>query len=72
MAEAIQTVMRRHGMTNAYEQLKDFTRGQSIDKLALTRFIHELDIPKPAKDALLKLAPSNYTGLASLLVKVFS
>ena len=72
LAEAIQTVMRRHGMTNAYEQLKDFTRGQSIDKLALTRFIHELDIPKPAKDALLKLAPSNYTGLASLLVKVFS
>ena len=64
LAEPIQTVMRRYQVPNPYEQLKELTRGKSITKEGIQTFIENLDIPRDAKDYLLKLTPSNYVGLA--------
>lgn len=72
LAEPIQTVMRRYNIPNAYEQLKELTRGQGIDKEKLQQFIEQLDIPDEAKKRLKKLTPDKYTGLAAELVKAFS
>lgn len=72
LAEAVQTVMRRYQVPNAYEQVKSLTRGRSIDKDALHAFIHALPIPQEAKQSLMNLTPEKYTGLASQLVKAFS
>ncbi|MDP3704441.1 MAG: adenylosuccinate lyase [Legionellaceae bacterium] len=72
LAEAIQTVMRRYQVPNAYEQMRDLTRGHGIDRDKLMTFIQSLDIPKDAKQRLLDLTPETYTGLAALLVKAFS
>ena len=72
LAEAIQTVMRRYNIPNAYEQMKDLTRGLTIDSSKLNQFINLLDIPDEAKKRLLNLTPQNYTGLATQLVKSFS
>ncbi|WP_133127146.1 adenylosuccinate lyase [Legionella nagasakiensis] len=72
LAEAIQTVMRRYQVPNAYEQLRDLTRGQRVDGNHLKQFIHSLDIPPEAKDSLLAMTPETYTGLAAQLVKAFS
>ncbi|MFC3907829.1 adenylosuccinate lyase [Legionella dresdenensis] len=72
LAEAIQTVMRRYQIPNAYEQLKDLTRGQGIDSDNLKKFINTLAIPEQAKEALINLTPEKYTGLAAQLVKAFS
>ncbi|HAT7072214.1 TPA: adenylosuccinate lyase [Legionella pneumophila] len=72
LAEAIQTVMRRYNEPNAYEQLKELTRGQMIDAENLKQFIKNLPIPEEAKAELMKLTPETYTGLATQLVKAFS
>lgn len=72
LAEAIQTVMRRYHVPNAYEQMRDLTRGHGINRDKLTSFIQSLDIPSDAKQRLLDLTPETYTGLATLLVKAFS
>ena len=64
LAEPIQTVMRRYQVPNPYEQLKELTRGKSITKQGIQTFIENLDIPRDAKDYLLKLTPNNYVGLA--------
>ena len=72
IAEAIQTVMRRYHIPNAYEQVKDLTRGHGIDQARLTEFIQQLNIPEDAKQRLLHLTPEQYTGLAQVLVKAFS
>ena len=69
LAEPIQTVMRRFGVENAYEQLKSLTRGQRISAASLRQFIGELAIPPEARDALLKLSPATYVGLAEKLAK---
>jgi adenylosuccinate lyase len=71
LAEAIQTVMRRYNVPDAYEQLKALTRGQGIAEESLKQFINELSIPEKAKQQLIKLTPENYTGLATQLVKAF-
>lgn len=68
LAEAIQTVMRRYGLNNAYEELKKLTRGKAIDDNSLKHFVEQLDLPKNAKMTLLQLTPSNYIGYASELV----
>ena len=60
LAEPIQTVMRRFGVPNPYEQLKTLTRGKNITKEDLQNFIHQLDIPQDARDRLLLMTPSNY------------
>jgi adenylosuccinate lyase len=72
LAEPIQTVMRRYGIDNAYEQLKELTRGQNINQETLRVFIEQLEIPDGAKTILLKLTPQNYTGNAEAQVTLFS
>ena len=67
MAEPIQTVMRKNGVPNAYEKLKELTRGKHIDKEAVQAFIRDLKIPEEDKKNLLKLSPSKYIGLANKL-----
>ncbi|MDP3268870.1 MAG: adenylosuccinate lyase [Legionella sp.] len=72
LAEAVQTVMRRYNVPDAYEQLKALTRGQGIDGTSLKQFINNLSIPEEAKRQLTDLTPETYTGLATQLVKAFS
>ncbi len=67
LAEPVQTVMRRYGIKNPYEQLKALTRGKGIDRQDLHAFIRGLALPEEAKEALLKLTPATYTGIASKL-----
>lgn len=69
LAEPVQTVMRRYGIENPYEQLKDLTRGKGISKDAMQQFIATLAIPQEAKDLLLAMTPANYIGYASKLAK---
>ena len=65
LAEAIQTVMRRHGVEQPYEKLKELTRGQDMNRETIQAFVSGLDIPADARDALLALTPATYTGNAA-------
>ncbi len=65
LAEPIQTVMRRYGIENPYEQLKSLTRGKHISAKDLAQFIQNLDIPEQARKTLLELTPAGYTGNAA-------
>ena len=69
LAEPVQTVMRRYGIENPYEQLKELTRGKGISKEALREFVEGLAIPQDAKDLLLAMTPASYTGIAVKLAK---
>jgi adenylosuccinate lyase len=69
LAEPVQTVMRRYGIENPYEQLKELTRGKGISKAALQEFINGLAVPQEAKDLMLAMTPANYTGIAAALAK---
>ncbi|MDO8038936.1 adenylosuccinate lyase [Janthinobacterium sp. SUN137] len=69
LAEPVQTVMRRYGIENPYEQLKELTRGKGISKEALQTFVNGLAIPQDAKDVLLTMTPANYIGIAAQLAK---
>ena len=70
LADPIQTVMRRYGVPNPYEQLKDLTRGKGgITQQTLAEFIQNLAIPEVEKERLLALRPDNYLGLAERLAK---
>jgi adenylosuccinate lyase len=64
LAEPIQTVMRRFGVPNPYEQLKELTRGKGITPEGLKVFIQKLDIPADAKKSLLEMTPATYVGKA--------
>lgn len=64
LAEPVQTVMRRYGIENPYEKLKDLTRGKGISAEALQTFIETLDLPEEAKVQLRALTPANYIGNA--------
>jgi len=64
LAEPVQTVMRRYGLENPYEQLKQLTRGRTIDRETLREFIGALEIPQAARQHLLDMTPSSYTGNA--------
>jgi adenylosuccinate lyase len=64
LAEPIQTVMRRYGIENPYEKLKELTRGKTITQQTFQDFIQTLDIPENARDQLLTLTPHNYIGNA--------
>jgi len=68
LAEPIQTVMRKLGKPNPYEQLKELTRGKRITAELMHQFIKGLDIPADEKHRLLALTPSSYTGIATELV----
>jgi adenylosuccinate lyase len=69
MAEAIQTVMRRHGLPEPYEQLKAFTRGQPMTAELMQGFIARLALPDAEKTRLLAMTPASYTGLAESLAR---
>jgi adenylosuccinate lyase len=69
LAEAVQTVMRRYGLPDAYEQLKELTRGRAIDEQALRGFVSALPIPPAERERLLALDPATYTGLAAELAR---
>ena len=69
LTEPIQTVMRRYNIDNAYEKLKELSRGQKINKEILHNFIEQLDIPDDAKSRLKELNPSNYLGNAEIQAK---
>jgi adenylosuccinate lyase len=69
LTEAVQQVMRRHGVANAYEKLKALARGKRLDGKQLAAFVRTLPIPAAEKQRLLALTPATYTGLASRLAK---
>ncbi|CDZ93150.1 MULTISPECIES: adenylosuccinate lyase [Pseudomonadaceae] len=69
LAEPVQTVMRRYAVENAYEKLKDLTRGKGITPEALQTFIEALDIPAQAKAELRQLTPASYIGNAAIQAK---
>ena len=69
LGEAVQTVMRRHGLPDPYEQLKALTRGKRIDGDSMRAFIRGLALPDSAKKRLLEMVPGSYTGLAEKLAR---
>jgi adenylosuccinate lyase len=69
LAEAVQTVMRRYGLPEPYEQLKALTRGRGIERDALRAFVAGLAVPDDAKQRLLALTPGGYIGHAARLAK---
>jgi adenylosuccinate lyase len=71
LAEPIQTVMRRYGVANPYEKLKELTRGQKVDQQQMQAFIQSLEIPEEAKQRLMAMTPANYLGNAKDQAKRF-
>jgi adenylosuccinate lyase len=69
LGEAVQTVMRAHGIPDAYDRLKAFTRGRSTDQSAMRDFIASLELPVAEKERLLRLTPESYLGLAPELAR---
>src|SRR6266849_2814862 len=69
LAEAVQQVMRRHGVADAYEKLKAISRGKRLERRVLAQFVKSLPIPPEAKKRLLALTPARYTGLAAELAR---
>jgi adenylosuccinate lyase len=65
LAEPIQTVMRRYGIDEPYEKLKELTRGQRVTAQRIREFINGLDIPEAAREALLEMTPATYIGNAA-------
>lgn len=70
LAEAIQTILRKHGQTDAYEQLKALTRGQSMNAKSVAEFVAGLKIADEDKEMLLSLTPGSYVGIAPKLVEL--
>lgn len=68
LGEAVQSVMRVHGMDQPYERLKEFTRGRRVDGAGMREFVAGLGLPADAEQRLLELTPGGYTGLADALV----
>lgn len=68
VAEAVQTVLRKAGQQDAYEQLKTLTRGEAINAEIMAEFVSGLNIPDNDKETLLTLTPASYIGLAPKLV----
>ncbi|MCF7830641.1 adenylosuccinate lyase [Candidatus Gracilibacteria bacterium] len=71
LTEAVQTVLRAHGVTDAYEQLKKFSRGQALSLEQILTFVDKTKLPKEVKDRLKKLTPETYIGLSAKLVDKF-
>ena len=67
LAEAIQTTMRKHGIKEPYERLKQLTRGRHFDETVYHDILSQLDLPTEALTELEELAPATYTGLAPRL-----
>jgi adenylosuccinate lyase len=69
LAEPIQTVMRRYGLPQPYEQLKAFTRGQPMTRELMQGFVAKLELPAHEKERLLAMTPASYIGLAAALAE---
>ncbi len=69
LAEPVQTVMRRYGLPQPYEQLKNFTRGAPMTRDLMQGFIAKLEIAQSEKDRLLAMTPASYTGMAAELAR---
>jgi adenylosuccinate lyase len=69
LGEAVQTVMRAHGLPDAYDRLKAFTRGRAVDRAALHEFILSLQLPPAQTARLLEMTPGSYLGLAATLAR---
>lgn len=69
LAEPIQTVMRRYGLPNPYERLKELTRGKAITRDAIAAFIDTLELPEAERARLKAMTPGSYTGAAAALAK---
>ena len=67
LAEAVQTVMRKHGLREPYERLKEATRGRSLDAASFVDLLARLELPPAARQELDGLSPAAYTGLADRL-----
>jgi adenylosuccinate lyase len=67
LAEPIQTVMRRYGVPEPYEKLKELTRGRDVTQAVIAEFVANLDIPAHAREALLAMRPRDYVGIAEQL-----
>lgn len=70
LAEAIQTILRKNKYNNAYEMLKELTRGKEISLEEIRKFVSNLDINESDKQILMNLTPSKYIGLAEKLAKL--
>jgi Adenylosuccinate lyase len=64
LGEAIQTILRKEGKEDAYEKLKNLTRGETVDRVSLKLFIENLRLTQPHEEKLLSLSPKKYIGLA--------
>lgn len=67
LGEAVQTILRKHHLADAYEQVKSLTRGEKVTRAIMRDFINALPIPVEDKDRLLRLRPATYVGLAESL-----
>jgi adenylosuccinate lyase len=70
LGEAVQTILRKSGKQDAYEQLKNMTQGQSVTAESMAKFVSGLKVSDEDKRTLLNLSPTNYTGLANKLVEL--
>ena len=68
LAEAVQTILRKSGSDNAYEQLKNMTQGETIDRGSINEYVELLRIPEEDKNRLINLTPEEYIGIAPALV----
>ena len=69
LGEAVQTVMRKHGMDEPYEKLKAATRGRSLDASTFSSILDDLGLPASARAELDGLTPASYTGIAASLAR---
>ena len=67
LAEPLQSIMRRYGVANPYEKLKELTRGQAVTAEIMSEFVESLEVPEEAKQLMRQLTPSNYIGIATTL-----
>ena len=72
VAEGVQTLMRRHGLPRPYETLKDLTRGRRVDRRVIQEFVEALPLEEDAREALRKLSPRSFGGLAAELVELYA
>ena len=70
LAEAVQTILRKNGHPDAYEKIKELTRGKTVSKNSIREIISTLDVSSNDKDVLMRLTPGGYTGLSAVLAKL--
>jgi adenylosuccinate lyase len=69
IGEAVQTILRREGHTDAYERIKELTRGERVELADFRALFDELDVPEAVREELRALTPAGYTGIADDLAR---